>query len=231
MRMFGSNWLVHKATVILLLMIGALSVALIFYWNGPQESKLTSLLGGVVVGLALVIVQFMFSWDEYKERDKFRLLGLKKVLEHKKDRLYYGGLISGARTRIDLMGKTGRHFLEDFANKDGADKEARLLLEALGRNVTVRILLPKSAKSGENGKTTEQLSALAKKYANFQYRFFEHDECHSIFVADTDLVIGPFFPGVRSMDTPALHVRDDAELSKRYLDYFNEVWKNCTPKA
>ena len=171
----------------------------------------------------------MFSWDEYKERDKFRLLGLKKVLEHKKDRIYYGQLIHDARENIDLMGKTSSHFIEDFANNDGAHKEAKFLLEALGRGVKVRFLLPEAAKN-TNSETITQICNLTQEYKNFSCRFFNYTECHSIFVADNDVIIGPFFPGVKSMDTPALHISHDAVLSKRYLAYFEETWKNCAPK-
>lgn len=230
MRIFDTIWLVSKAKIILYIMIVALTIALYFFWDGPQGSKVTTLLGGISTGLALVIIQFMFSWDDYKERDKFRLLGLKNVLEHKKDRPYYGRLIIDAKKRIDLMGKSGRHFLEDFANIDGAHKEAKFLLEALGRGVKVRFLLPHTANSTTNIDTIKQLDELSKKYNNFTYHLFDHEECHSIFVSDDDVVIGPFFPGVKSMDTPALHVSHNAILSKRYLEYFDEVWGKCALK-
>jgi hypothetical protein len=229
MRIFDTVWLVSKAKIILYAMIVMLLLALYFYWDGPKESKLTTLLGGVSTGLILVIIQFMFSWNDYKERDKFRLLGLKNVLEHKKDRTYYGKLIHDARERIDLMGKTSSHFIEDFANDGGAHKEAKFLLEALGRGVKVRFLLPETAKSEKNSDTISEVETLARKHNNFLYRFFDYTECHSIFAADNDVIIGPFFPGIKSMDTPALHVRHDAVLSKRYLEYFEETWENCAP--
>lgn len=226
MKIFNAVWLINQAKVILFLMIFILSLTLYFFWNEPQESKLAALLGGVSTGLFLVIIQFMFSWAEYKERDRFRLLGLKNVLKHKKDRVYYGQLIKKARERIDLMGKTSRHFIEDFANKDGSHEETKFLLEALGRGVNVRFLL--SAKVvNENPETFEQICKLNNDYENFSFRLFSYTECHSIFVADKDVIFGPFFPNIKSMDTPALHVSSDADLSKRYLEYFEETWKTC----
>jgi len=227
MKIFSSAWLVGKATVILYVMITVLFILLYNYWAGVEGSKVTALLGGISTGLFLVIIQFMFSWDEHVERDKLRLLGLKKVLEHKKDKQYYGELISNTRNRIDLMGKTGHHFLEDFANKGGADKEATVLLAALSRGVIVRFLLPETAKNAQNKETMSLINDLSAKYDNFSCQFFEPPECHSIFVADEDVIIGPFFPGVKSMNTPALHVEHDAVLSKCYLEYFNELWKKC----
>lgn len=231
MKIFSTVWLVKKANVILYGMIALLFITFFFYFDGAPNDKITMILGGVTTGLFLVIIQFMFSWDEYKERDKLRLLGLKKVLEHKNDKVYYGALISGAERRIDLMGKTGHHFMEDFANEGGSYKEAKVFLEALGRGVKVRFLLPASARNENNSGTISYIETLIKKYKNFSCRYFNHAECHSIFVADNDVIIGPFFPGARSLNTPALHVGHDAELPRCYLKYFDEVWDKCAPQV
>lgn len=227
MKIFTTIWFVSKAKAILWLMVVTLAILLYFYWGGKEEDKLTTLLGGVSVGFLLAIIQFMFSWDEYKERDKLRLLGLKKVLEDKNDRVYYGTLISKAKKKIDLMGKTGHHFMEDFANDGGQYKEAKVFLEALGRGVIVRFLLPEAARNENNQATISYIEELTNQYDDFECRYFKHPECHSIFVADNDVIIGPFFPGARSLNTPALHVGNDAELPKCYLKYFDEVWEAC----
>lgn len=231
MKIFNAVWWVSKAKVVLFIMIAVLIATLSLFFDGAQGNKMTALFGGFSTGLFLVIIQFMFSWGEHKERDKLRLLGLKKVLKNKKDRAYYGKLIGGAKRSVDLMGKTGCHFLEDFANTGGSDKEAKVLLKALGEGVRVRFLLPETAKGPKNEDTTQHIEILNSEYKNFSCRYFPAPECHSIFVADDDVIIGPFFPGARSMNTPALHVRRDATLSKCYLDYFDEVWDKCAPES
>ena len=230
MKIFSTVWLVRKAPVILILMMIALCIALFFFWNGEKTDKITVLLAGVSTGLFLVIIQFIFSWDEYRERDRLRLLGLRKVLENKKDREYYGELIANAKRTIDLMGKTGNHFLEDFANEGGTDKEAKVLLEVLARGVKVRFLLSEATNGQRNEDTVRMITKLSEKYSDFSCRYFESPGCHSIFVADDDVIIGPYFPKTKSMNTPALHVRRGTVLSECYLRYFNSIWEQSKLK-
>ncbi len=232
MSVFSSTWLIKRAHVILYTMIIALCVLLYFFWGEESSSKIAPLLGGIATGLFLVIIQFMFSWEEHIERDRLRLLGLKNVLENKRDRAYYGRLIKKANRNIDLMGKTGSHFLEDFADQNGTHPEAKVLLDALGRGVRVRFLLPNPSQLSERKRTqsnhtAERLKELQNSHSGFSYRYFNHSEGHSIFVADNDVIIGPFFPDLESMNTPALHVRHDAILTERYLEYFKEEWDRC----
>lgn len=235
MKIFERYWLLSQATWVSGFMVLVLGVLTWYYWNEPEGSKLAPLFGGLATGLLLVIVQYMFSWKEHIERDRLRLLGLKKVLENKVDREYYGQLIKRANKRIDLMGSTGSRFLKDFADENGSHKESQYLFEAIGRGVAVRVLLPNpecllNEESKLNAmQIAEKLDRL-NSHENFECRFFNHPPIHSIFYADKELLVGPFFPDLESRNTPALHVKDDAVLSERYIEYFENEWEQCSPK-
>jgi len=227
-------WLMRKAKTILIFLIVLLIIVSVGYFCIDDENKWNPILGGLATGLLLVIVQYLFSWYEHVEREKLARLGLENALDNKRKREYYGDLIQSANTSIDLMGKTGYHFLEDFANSSGSHKETNALFEALRKpNMRVRFLFPSSRflTGGDQNRATEseaQLKTLKSKYTNFTYRYFDHVECHSIFIADDDVIIGPFFPGLPSMDTPALHVRADAYYARKYLEYFDAEWDKCS---
>ncbi|RMH39750.1 MAG: hypothetical protein D6694_10905, partial [Gammaproteobacteria bacterium] len=152
------------------------------------------------------------------------------------DRAYYGKLIKGAKKEIRLIGKTAFHFLEDFANRDGSHKEATFLLEALGRGVSVRFLLPcpdrlSPSDKGKANASKKRLDELKLEFNDFSYRYFDHEESHSFFLADDEVIIGPFFPHLASMDTPALHLDRSATLPQKYIEYFDAEWKRNDDQA
>jgi len=236
MNIFSSNWILPKAKMIIAGLVFLTAIAAIGYFVTDQSGNLGKLLGplfgALFIGLLLMSIQFLFSWQEHIERENLRLLGLNNVLGHKRDPEYYGKLIREAKTRIYLMGRTARHFLEDFANEHGGRNEARYLLEALGRNVEVRFLLPHESHlpddSQKDAKSSAQtLAELDRKFENFSYKYFNHHAIHSIFVADNNVIIGPYFPDLASMDTPALHLKSSANLPKKYLEYFEKEWNQC----
>ena len=226
MKLFERTWLIRQAKLILILLILGLVITLYYYLTGDANTKSSALLGGLATGLLLVIIQYMFSWHEHVERDRFRLLGLKRVLDNKVDRAYYGKLIKSSKRRIDLMGKTAHRFLEDFANKGGSDNEATLFLEALARGVEVRFLLPESINGEPNNAAKDYIQQLSELHANFTCKYFKPPECHSILLFDDDIMIGPYFPATKSRNTPALHLQSESILSKCYIDYFNTVWND-----
>jgi len=232
MKIFSKSWLLPKAKTIFWILVIAIIVTSIFYIKSDEVNKLAPVLGGLLVGLFLVLIQFMFSWSEHIERESYQLLGLKNILKSKKNREYYGALIKGTKMKIDLMGRTCSHFLEDFADEDGGHTETRFLYDALARNVKVRFLLPCPNQLDDKYRAAaeasqKQLEILKQKFDNFHFRYFEHREYHSLFVADNDVILGPFFPNLRSMDTPALHLNRSANLPEKYLEYFQQEWELC----
>jgi len=232
MKIFSKSWMLSQVKVICGIIILAIAVLCWAYFYTEQGNKIAPLLGGLLTGFILVFIQYLFSWHEHVERENFRLLGLKGVLKHKRDPKFYGQLIKGSKTRIYLMGRTARHFLEDFANTHGAHKEANFLLEALGRNVEVRFILPHPDHLSEDSKSDGQdsgrrLAELTSKFTCFHYKYLRHQAYHSVFVADDNVIIGPYFPELASMDTPALHLKSSANIPQKYLEYFQQEWDQC----
>jgi len=239
-NIFSSSWALPKAKTILLCMLGITIITAIGYFKQdaffnqkePLAALLGPLFGAFFIGLLLMTVQFLFSWQENIEREKLSLLGLKNVLGDKRDPVYYGALIEKAEKRIYIIGKTASHFLEDFANEHGSRKESRNFLEALGRGVEVKILLPLASHLPESSRanadaTKNRFTQLVKQYGNLKYRYFDHPAYHSVFVADDNVIIGPYFPDLPSMDTPTLHLTSRANLPQKYLEYFEQEWNRC----
>jgi len=232
MKRFSRPWWRSHTIAICVCIILTIVILSVAYFRTGQGDKIAPLIGGLLTGLILVFIQYLFSWHEHIERENFRLLGLKRVLKHKRDPKFYGQLIKGSKKRIYLMGRTARHFLEDFANTNGAHKEANFLLEALGRNVEVRFILPHPDHLSEDSKSDGQdsgrsLAELASKFTCFRYKYLRHQAYHSVFVADDNVIIGPYFPELASMDTPALHLKSSANIPQKYLEYFQQEWDQC----
>jgi len=226
--------MINNAHLNLIFLILILAVS-IYMYQGTNAPWL-SLWGGIVSALLVVIIQYLFSWKMHVEKEKLAELGLKKVLKHKREKEYYGKLIKGAKNKVYLMGHTASHFLDDFANELGSHDETAVLYDALRKpSMRVKFLFPESnqlspeAKAQRN-ESEKKLKSLSSEFENFSYKYFAHQEAHSIFVADDDVVIGPFFTGLPSMDTPALHVRADSHYAKKYLDYFDAEWDEATQK-
>jgi len=233
MKIFSKRWVLSQAKSICLVIVVIIAILGWLYICTDLGDKVAPIISGLLTGFILVFIQYLFSWHEYIERENFELLGLRRVLSHKRDPEFYGQLIKDANKHIYLMGRTARHFLEDFANQDGGHKEANFLLEALGRGVEVKFILPNpnclSEDSKNDGEASKQkLDELTSKYSNFNYKYLDHQAYHSIFVADDNVVIGPYFPDLASMDTPALHLKSTASLPQKYLEYFQQEWDQCS---
>jgi len=229
------HWLVKKVILNFYILVILLILFTVLYFYTDATSKWEPILGGLISALLVVIIQFLFSWETLLERERISKLGLLKVLKTKRDRAHYGKLIGRANKRIFLMGHTARHFLEDFANNIGSHDETNALHEALRKpHMKVRFLLPDSKylskdALGDREEAESKLKDLTLKFPNFSYRYFNHSESHSIFVADDDVIIGPFFTGLPSMDSPALHVKAEAHFAKKYLAYFEAEWDRANP--
>lgn len=205
-----------------------------FYYRGNENTKATALLGGLVAGLLLVILQFLFSWTEYVALSKVTSLGIKDILVHRDDREFYKAIIAKSSSRIWIMGVTANRFMEHFADSDSDRQDTKVLLEALSRGVEVRILIPllqnlpddKDKQKAES--VGEAFAKTGATYSNFYVRYFSHEPAHSIFVADQSCILGPVFPGVASKDTPAIYMSAESKYAEKYLSYFDTEWKNAS---
>jgi hypothetical protein len=224
---------VRLPIVVLVLLVVATIIAGTYYYKGEANSKATALFGSLLTGLILVILQFLFSYAEYKALSRIQELGVKDILVHRDDKDFYRQLINKARKRIDVMGVTAARFMEDFADLSSGHSETTELLQALSRGAEVRILVPdpKYLTRVSDQSKAETAARLFKAIVSdkFQYRYFEHEPAHSIVVIDDECLIGPVLPEVASRHTPAIYIERNSEYSRRYLEYFDKEWEKALP--
>ena len=131
------------------------------------------------------------------------------------------------------MGVTASRFMDHFADKQSDRTETRVLLDALARQVKVRILVPKSEylasvdDKGNADRAKRCFEAVVTRHDNFECRYFSHVPAHSLVVVDEECIIGPVFPDVRSKDTPCIHITASSPYAKKYLEYFDKEWTNA----
>ena len=136
------------------------------------------------------------------------------------------------------MGVTTVRFFNHFADTNTAASEgAKVLLNAMDRNVKVRVLLPledflpNEMKRQDASRVRAQYDELKNKYPqNIEIRYFSHTATHSIFRIDDTCIIGPVFPELESKYTPALHVMTSSPMALNYMDYFESEWNQAVQK-
>lgn len=191
---------------------------------------------GLVPGLVVALVQFLLSWAEFRQVDKFNKMKIKGVLSSRDEEAYYRKLLEAAETCIDVLGVTASRFANDFADDTaGARPEKKVLIAALERAVHVRILLPERAylsqdDSSEKFPVAERIfGGLCRRYQNLEVRYFNHQPIASILHVDDDVLVGPVFQNRKSQNTPALHAATGSALAQSYLNYFEDDWNSATP--
>jgi hypothetical protein len=236
MKKIFSYALVKIPYIILLLLVAGSMIFGILYYTGEDNTKSTALFGGLLGGIVLVIVQFLFDWHENAINAKILQLGVKNVLLHREDREFYQQLIGGSKKRIYVMGVTAKRFMEHFADSSSNRPETAVLLQALARGVEVRILLPQEQylepeRRADAGKVQTGLESLSAQYSHFLFRKFPHPATHSILVVDDDCLLGPVFPKLSSRHTPTIHISSYSAFAQEYLKYFDNEWDQATPNV
>ena len=216
---------VFSILVILLIIVGFL------YWveNNPS-SNLGAILGSLIAGILVAIIQFLILCQDFKETEKLKELKLVEVLYNRRTKEQYCEYIKNATRSLDVMGSTAVRLFRDFADTTkGAPENSRVLLFALDKGVKVRILLPSEEFLPNDEKKKDAKEVKAKKNEinsdNLEIRYFDHKAAHSIFRIDDTCIIGPIFPDVESRNTPALHVMNSSPMAVNYLDYFESEWE------
>jgi hypothetical protein len=215
-----------KVIAVVLILLTVLLTKFFFSISDPQYS---SLLSGLATGFALATVQFFFSWYEYAKIDKYQKMSIIDIRQDRDNRELYGSLISDAREQIIVLGSTASRLLSDFANTTSNQDKNQLLIIALSRGVKVRILIPdkkylETTQQVQFDVIKSQFETLQAQYPKFEFKYFHHAPCHSIFLVDDECILGPMFPGVSSRNTPSIHVKASSPFSKTYLEYFENEW-------
>ena len=234
MNIFRTNIKIRATIVIIVVLILATIIVGIWYGN-TNDTKVSTILGSLLAGLIVAIVQFIIAWQDYKQTDKLKELELIEVLYNRDNRTFYEEYIKHSKRKIYMMGVTASRFFNDFADDSpNATSNAKVLIDALRRNVKVRILLPNSEfvdekKRQDVDKVKQQVESIMNKYPSYslEIRYFKHTPAHSIFNVDDKCIVGPVFPELESKYTPALFLRNSSPMADRYLDYFDNEWKNA----
>ena len=203
------------------------------YYAASPTSPCGVVLGSLIAGLIVALIQFLLSWWDYKMTKKVEDLRLIEILYDRDNREYYANLISKSRREICVMGVTAKRFFEHFADMTvGARPDAQVLIVALNRGVKVKLLLPSkeyiaSNKQASYKQVEETLKSIKTKYpeSEIEIRYFDHIPAHSIFMVDSECIVGPVFENVESKNTPALHLKNESPFAEKYIAYFEQEWK------
>ena len=139
MNIFTKGIYIYLYKIILSLLI-AVIVFFIYLYFKEVDPKIYALYGGLIAGLIVAVIQLLINLSEHYEIEKIKKLKIKKILPHRDDEKLYGDIIKQSEKKIWVLGNTAIRFLQDFADENRKDKRA--LLDALARNVKVKLLLP-----------------------------------------------------------------------------------------
>jgi len=231
MNIFKKNIKITATLIIFICLFFATIAVSIWYWN-TENIKLSAILGSLFAGLIVAIIQFFIAWQDYEQTEKLKELELIKVLYDRADRIFYEEYIKQSKHKLSMMGVTASRFFNDFADDSpNATSNAKVLLDALMRNVKVRVLLPSSDFVDSNKvqdveKVKRCVTNIKTKYPNYQLevKYFKHVAAHSIFSVDDRCIVGPVFPELESKYTPALYLRNSSPIADKYLKYFEDEW-------
>lgn len=202
------------------------------WYTMNTTSPIGAILSSIIAGLIVALIQLGLSWWDYQMMQKIEKLRLIEILYDRDNRTYYADLIDKSRREIRVMGTTARRFFEHFADMTtGARPEAQVLISALNRGVKVKLLLPSKDyialnKIADYKQVSETLNTIKQKYphAEIGIRYFDHIPAHSIFMVDSECIVGPVFENVESKNTPALHLKIESPFAEKYVAYFEQEW-------
>lgn len=237
MKLYEKILRIHLSKIIAGGLIIFIVIALYYYYVGDEKSKATLLLGGLCASLIVAFIQFLFSWNEHIEIEEIKKIRVKKILPYRDDENFYRELIIKANNRIWVMGVTALRFMKDFGDEQRGRPEKKILIDALQKKVTVKILVPKlihhTSENKKNLQISENYFSKTKKSFsnNFHVKYFDHIPAHSIVVVDDMCLLGPVFPHLESKDTPCIFMSVSNEFARKYINYFEEQWNNASDNS
>lgn len=227
MRLFTETVQVHIYKIVLLLIaFSAIAFAIIFYYT--DNPKLGSIFSGIATGLIVAALQLLIQGLEHRDIENVKKLKIRKILPTRDDKELYGELLIKSKRQIHLLGNTAYRFLDDFADKNRADRQQ--LLMALERNVEVKLLLPtKEYLTSESDKrqfeqSQTRMNEIKVKHSNFEFKYYERYPSHNLLRVDNDCLVGPIFPNIKSKDSPAIYTDISSDYVRPYLTFYDELW-------
>ncbi|MBN5101591.1 hypothetical protein JY461_12525 [Stenotrophomonas maltophilia] len=221
-----------RAPLLVLVFYLFLSLGLLIWhlWS-PFVGKWEPIVTGVIAGAFIAVLQFSWDWLDAKGVAKLKSLKVSNVLVTRDEEEYYRSKIEGSKRKIDLLGSTASRFLRDFADGSTTREDKKVLLRALERNVSVRILvaeekfLPDDEARSQARLAKVRMKELGTKYSGFKVRYYSHSAAHSVFLVDDPCMVGPIFADRMSKDTPAIEMLVESPLVAVYLEHFEAEWK------
>src|SRR3569623_1620356 len=122
---------VHLYKIVIAVLTVAV-IALFIYYRVVHDTKVEAIIASLATGLFIALLLYLLAWNEHKEIELIKELGIVRILPHRDDMAHYRKLIVGAKKQIDVLGTTVHRLLEDFAHIERADR--RELIDALHRN-------------------------------------------------------------------------------------------------
>lgn len=231
-EIFSKKIKIGYSLIVVILLLVVIGICWKCYSASPTTPS-GVVLGSLIAGLIVALIQFFLSWWDYKMTKKVEDLRLIEILYDRDNRDYYANLINKSRREIRVMGVTAKRFFEHFADVTvGARPDAQVLIAALNRGVKVKLLLPSREYISKNKRASyeqveETLKGIKSKFpdAEIEIRYFDHIPAHSIFMVDSECIVGPVFENVESKNTPALHLKNESPFAEKYVAYFEQEWK------
>lgn len=223
-------------TILLLLIITILILIILYFNSDEKQVKYFQLIGGLTSGFIVVLIQFLFNWTDYTNKEKIKNLGVSRILTFRDDETIYREFIQTSKSRLWIMGVTASRFMQDFADDNRTRADKRVVIELLKNRVSVRILVPYVDFLPERDKSNFEIAKkffekVKGQYSNFEYRYFKHIPAHSIFVVDEECLLGPVFPNIASKDSPCIQIKATCDFAIKYLQYFETEWENAKEKS
>lgn len=207
---------------------------LIVFFIFDSNDRIGTLAGGASVAAIFGLIHLIFEYYNYNNLETLNKAGLKKILTRRDDKGYYSSLIDNVNKEMKLLFETSNKFCEDFCSSSVGDD---LLINKLisNKNLMVKLLIAKDNFIDEHAKQRRNMSRdclfrmMDRFPEQFQVREYDHAPTHSIFLTEKDVVVGPYFPGLRGRNTHSLHFRSGANYVGMYEEYFNREWDNASP--
>lgn len=230
-NLFQKNLKISVSFVIIVAFFIAIIVMLVIYPKCNPEGLAAPLLGSLIAGLFVAFLQFVIEWEDYREKEKLMKLHLIQIMYNRADARFYSSLIEDSKGEIKVMGVTASRLFNDFCDFDErATPEKKSLIEALARNVNVKVLLPSKDYLPDSKKTKfDEVKEIAKRLSqnypdHFAIRYFSHTPAHSVFMVDEECIVGPIFPNIESRYSKSLFLKNKSPFAQDYFRYFDEEW-------
>lgn len=231
MNVFKEKVNVSVSTLVLIaLVISTLALSWLYFSN-TKDLKLSNLLGGALVACFFWFVQFLLQFNDYRNNEKLSRLKIKDILDRRAGKEQYEEIINAAEKKLDILLRTGSHFLEDFcSDHSGFDVLTKKL--QCSSEFYVRILLykPKEDSEGyqEYKRNENGFVSLAQKFEHqVEIRVYIDPPAHSVLSTDSDVLVGPYFRDSKSRHTPTIRFHPNAKYTECYLSYFESVWDDA----